>query len=226
MDFDGPNDTDITAFATDFGFFEKGRDDTTLFQIAKLYTLLHANDCIPKSTLDAFRAIRAALSAYWGGPSPVQIVDFTQAYVGPGGLKLIGDSGEPVKGLVRPLTNGDTMGLFLYGYYLHENPKEAQVIDRWRSNNQLYALLLTIFLHILARSILMIRDVAEINIEALARLATLSASQRLPTSGCDPNPDIRLFSLDKDLLCLLATQDPGIAAPTIPQANGIYIFDF
>src|SRR5207245_7093619 len=46
--YDGPSESDITALATDVGFFSKGRDDVNLHDISRLYTFLDANGCISR----------------------------------------------------------------------------------------------------------------------------------------------------------------------------------
>src|SRR5579875_2205900 len=124
FEFDGPSDSAITAFATDFGFFDKRRDDTSLYNISRLYTLLFANNCIPQDMLGAFRERRASLVAYWNTPSSVCVTDFSRDFAGPDGHPLIGDTGQPVKGLIRQLTAGEVLTIFLYGHYLHENKDE------------------------------------------------------------------------------------------------------
>lgn len=226
LESDGPSDSDITAFATDFGFFDKGRDDINIYDISKLYTFLFANSCILQDMLDVFRARRDSLVAYWNTPSPVCATDFSKDFVGPDGQPLIGEDGQPVKGLIRQLTAGEVMTIFLYGYYLHENRGEERVLRKWRESDQVYPMLLIIFLHFLSRSAFTIQEIAEINTRVIEHLKTLNPAKQLQRSGVDPNPGVRMASMDSDFLDLLSQTAPAIMAPLVSQADGLYTFDF
>jgi len=148
FEFDGPDDDAVTAFATRFGFFQKGNDKATnVYDTSRLYYDLSINQLIPQDLLDDFKTRRDALVGYWKTPSPVQVFDFSQDstdnIVDPA-------TGHPVKGQRYPLTNAELFRIFLFGRELHADKEEERILHFWKQSRQYYPLLLALCIDVLA----------------------------------------------------------------------------
>lgn len=220
FEFDGPDDDAITAFATRFGFFQKGNDKATnVYDTARLYYDLSINRLIPQDLLDDFTAKRDALVAYWRASSPVHVFDFsedsTDNIVDP-------TTGQPVKGRHYPLTNAELFRILLFGRELHADKEEERILHFWEQTRQYYPLLLTLCLDILARSFLIIQEMADVHTRTIAHLRTLNPGATLARTGSDPTLDPYNPKTAERILYLLSTEHAALILPMVAQPDGTF----
>ena len=220
FEFDGPDGDAVTAFATRFGFFQKGNDKATnIYDTSRLYYELFINQLIPQSLLDDFKTLRDQLVDYWKEDSPIPVYDFdedsTDNIINPA-------TGKPVKGLRYQLSNAELFRIFLFGRELHADKEEARILNFWEKTDQYYPLLLTLCLNILIHSFLIIERMADINVQVITHLQTINEKTPLVQAGIDPTLDVYNPDTAERILHLLSTEHASITLPINQNPDGSY----